>query len=126
MMLALTDKQILLIALLAALYVWSAFRVSAQMARIGRSRARWFLITLLLTAIPAAICLMINRFRYLWAKDDQPADQDVPADQDAETAQNVIRCPRCRKLFVPTGADDPSGVTTCPRCHQMIDPEHLA
>lgn len=124
---ALKPEQILLIALLAAMYVFSAVRVSRQMERLGRSRRKWLIITLLTTAIPAAVYMLHLRFRYLWTK-EQPGQAEPPGagQGDGEQAAAMVRCPRCRRLFAPMPGQESGGLSVCPRCNQAFEPEHLA
>ena len=143
-MLALTQNQILVIVGLAAVYVFFAYRVSRQMARSGHNQWLWFVLSVLLTSLPAAIVMTHERFSWLWKRNqeeqarrsrrgagDAPADaenqqDELAADGADSDVPGMIRCPHCRTLFVPVGPADPSGLTPCPRCGQTFEPEHLA
>ncbi|HOD81419.1 MAG: hypothetical protein BWX88_05318 [Planctomycetes bacterium ADurb.Bin126] len=143
-MLALTQKQILVIAALLVVYVFFAYRVSRQMARNGHNQWLWFVLSVLLTSLPAAIVMTHERFSWLWTRtreeqarrsgrivDPGPAEAESQQDElaDDETGSDVpgmIRCPHCRTLFAPVGPADPSGLTPCPRCGQTFEQEYLA
>jgi len=143
-MLALTQNQILVIAALAAVYVFFAYRVSCQMARGGHNQWLWFVLSVLLTSLPAAIVMTHERFSWLWKRTqeeqarrsrriaggapDEPGNRqdEQAADQAAGDVPGMIRCPHCRTLFAPVGPADATGLTPCPRCGQTFEREHYA
>ena len=97
------------IALVGAMYVMMCFRVAARMASIGRSRAKWFLISLLCTAIPAAMVLR----RHLREAHTGGRGDDRPTG----------RCRHCGAILdtIPKGVP-----TVCGECGMALNEETLA
>ena len=145
-MLALTQNQILVIAALLVVYVFFAYRVSRQMARNGHNQWLWFVLSVLLTSLPAAIVMTHERFSWLWKRtreeqarrssparpgskaDDEETQPPHPTGQTArgDEVPQLVRCPHCGSMVAPAGPADPSGQTPCPRCGQTFEQEYLA
>lgn len=90
----------ILLALLVILYLVSCLRVAARMGAIGRNPVLWFLLTLVLTFLPALIVLR----------------------RHSRTASmfggfaDATRCPHCSEVL--TGAD--ACAERCPVCRMPL------
>ncbi|MFW6133492.1 MAG: hypothetical protein ACOC8F_06305 [Planctomycetota bacterium] len=89
-MLALTPWQWTLVAALAALYAATCIRVALVMRRAGHNPWAWFVITLLLTAIPATVYLSCLRFKSLrpgaGGRDTSGGETAAPPGADDDSA----------------------------------------
>lgn len=106
------DNQIAIIAI-AVLYVITCVRIARRVkSATGRSAAVWFFITLVLTAVPAAIVLLrhYRRMKYPSRKQDLPPR----------------RCRHCGRVLTEKNLDDVIDQQTCPHCGMKIDKDHLA
>jgi uncharacterized paraquat-inducible protein A len=106
-----------LVSILAAMHVAISVRVALAAGVLGRSRARWFFITLCLTGLPAMIVFQRDARRRL--------RQSPPPDPTAPPPGGLVRCPRCRAL-VDRSEIAPLPVRICPRCRQPMDEVNLA
>ena len=105
-----------LVGLIAA-YVLLCVRVALRMKRIGRSPVAWFFITMLLTALPAAIVLLRHHKRQAL---QQPARESRPA-----SLEGPLRCPHCGRVIVEL-VEAPGGIATCPQCGLPVERERPA
>jgi len=116
-MAALSNYQWLQLALIwAGLNLISVLRMMRWARRTGRRRVPWFFITLVFSAVPAAVVALCERFGWLLRRDTRRCRQD----RDAPT-----RCPRCRRILDPLEASC-GGPWTCSRCGLVIDEGRLA
>ena len=107
-----TQSRWLFIAVLAGLYVLTCVRVALQAGKGGRSTVRWFFITLIFTAIPAAIVIVRDRRRI----------------KTASCSATIARCRHCGQ-FLSGELDietDEMGEKICPHCGMKLDEVHLA
>ncbi|MFA6133108.1 MAG: hypothetical protein WC869_03710 [Phycisphaerae bacterium] len=114
------------IALLAAAYLATCLSAAMQMGRIGRSRARWFLITVFCTAIPAAVVLLRHHLAQAGKEQGPEAAPQPRAGSDAPAAPAGRACPHCGLLPLPGESAPPGPVKTCPRCKMIIREEYYA
>ncbi len=117
-MLALTKNQQLQLALVwAALNLISACRMIFWARRTGRKAVTWFFITLLFSAIPAAIVVLCEKFGWLFTRDSR-------RDQPGRSAMS--RCPHCHRLLDPPRPAADGGPATCTHCGLVTDEGPLA
>ena len=97
------------IALVGAMYVMMCGRVAVRMATIGRSGVKWFFISLLCTAIPAAVVLRrhVREARAGGRGDDRATG----------------RCRHCGAVLGRAAGGAPS---VCGECGMTLDEETLA
>lgn len=97
------------IALVGAMYVMMCGRVAVRMATIGRSGVKWFFISLLCTAIPAAIVLRrhAGKVRASGQRDGRPTG----------------RCRHCGAVLGRAAKGTPG---VCGECGMTLDEETLA
>ena len=115
-MAALSNYQWLQLALFwAGFNLISAFLMMRWTRRSGRRRVPWFFITLVFSAVPAAVVALCERFGWLLRRDTRRRrpDRDVPT-----------RCPHCRRILDPLEASS-GGPWTCSRCGLVIDEGRL-
>lgn len=103
---------------LAILYVLTCGMVAYQASRRGRRAVAWFIITLLFTAIPAAILFVMDASRTRRKLND-PERHETPA--PAARAQKPKRCPHCGRQIGRREMDITSGAPKCPGCGLSID-----
>ncbi len=114
-----------LIALLAAAYVLVALHAGLSMRRYGRRWWLWFVLSVLLTVIPAVVCSYVEYFR------------QVRRQREAlhPPAGGVGRCRHCGAVLtgepgrsaaatVPTGGAP--GQPKCPRCGMPAEEDNVA
>lgn len=124
-MTVLAVQQEWFIAMVAAFYLYTCFRVARRMGAIGRSTGKWFLISLFASAIPATIVLIKEMRRRQEAHDEpvrtQPDAKETPQSDDTAHSQAGLprRCPHCHQLLAE---DQPQAVVPqCPSCKMTID-----
>ena len=122
-----TVQQWLLVGLLAALYLMTCFRVAFAMGRIGRSRVKWFFLTLLLTAIPAMIVMWRYRVAAMTParRVDAPRDS-APRGRASREAGGATTCPHCQELIHPEELSSSAGPCVCPRCRLPVGEDATA
>jgi DNA-directed RNA polymerase subunit RPC12/RpoP len=98
------------------LYVIMSVRVARQMRRLGRSPVRWFVITLLFTAIPASFVFLWYNFGWLVRRPEAPPRGEAPPREG-----RMVRCPRCARRVATAELDTTQGATTCPRCGSLFE-----
>jgi uncharacterized paraquat-inducible protein A len=108
------------IIVLVLLHVFISARMAFIAGQLGRSRLRWFLLTLFLTAIPASIVLRRVRDELL-AKQAAAGEEEPPA-----VPKGFLRCPHCRRLIQPKELDAAAPVRTCPRCGLRMEEDASA
>lgn len=140
-MLAMTERQWLILAVAAVAYVLISIHVAIHMGRLGHSRRRWFVISLLLTALPAAVVATLHQLGVLTTK--PKADGPLPKEptgvgerlEAAATAQTpkrresppLVRCPHCgARSPRPDGRDGRDISPRCPRCDMPLEEEKFA
>ena len=126
-MIAMTEFQWLMIALMIAAYFIVCVRMTLRMARIGRSPWLWFFITFFLTGIPAMIVLFRHDVSASKARRAAAERQQTPAGGSGEGAgaPPAGRCPHCRRV-IAAGADELEPVATCPHCNLPIEGTEIA
>ena len=113
------------IGLLMLLYIFTCVRVARQLGRIGRSTTAWFLITLVCTAIPAAIVLQRHRMAEMRQGSQAAASgQGGEGGQDQPAAPQ--RCRHCGGLLGPAQGGPAPPAQTCPHCGMAINEANLA
>jgi len=122
-MLALTETQWFLLILAAAVWTASSVRIALYARKTGRNAVLWFVVTFLLTAIPA---LIVFNLAYFVARRRDPLDKGERVGRDEARPAGPARCPHCRAIIAP--AELPQGPTAkpCPRCGMDIDEAHTA
>ena len=136
-MLALTQNQILLIVALVAVYVFFAYRVSRQMARNGHNQWLWFVVSVLLTSLPAAIVMTHERFSWLWKRtqeeqarrarrgggdEDDADDEGADQEQAEETETDATTGPAATPGDQTAAQDEVPPLVRCPHCGSMVAP----
>lgn len=117
-MIALTSHQWLQLALIwLALNLISAFRMILWARRTGRRSVPWFFVTLIFSAIPAAIVALCERFGWLFTRDSRPAQPG---------RYGRARCPHCHGILDPAEPAGGAGPATCRRCGLVIEEDSLA
>ena len=125
--------QWLLVSMLAALYVFMTYRLAAWAHRNGHNGIFWFILSLLLTAVPALLYFNVlaarAKLRFILGRDEPdappPDHQDDQAEPDGEEAPPPHRrCPHCRRLVV--SRRDASGLDLCPACGLPMDRGDIA
>ena len=106
-----SDSRWILIGILASLYVVMCARVARRVARTGRSFPAWFFISLVLTAVPAAVVLLRHQFSGKAAARGSPS---------------LNRCRHCGHLLEGGPSNHEEPVRTCPNCNMRINEETLA
>lgn len=120
-MIALTNIQWLLLTALAGMYLVTCYRVSRWARQTGRRPVLWFFVTLLCTAIPAAIIDHLDRLRASRPPEDSP-ERDEP--EKNESTGDLRCCPHCGARS--EAATGPDSVSVCPNCGMTRQEEHLA
>ena len=117
-MVALSRHQWLQLALIwLALNLISAIRMIWWARGAKRRVVPWFFITLIFSAIPAAVVALCERFGWLLARDTR---------RDRGGGCGLARCPHCHRLLDPPGPGDEAGPVKCSRCGLVIDKGPLA
>jgi len=107
---ALNAIQWTFVVLLALLYIISCYRTARSMAGGGRSFWRWFLITIVVTAIPAMIITSRDRMKAL----------------KPQSRANLKQCPHCGQLIDPNDADNTLYEGFCPGCRLRYEEDKFA
>jgi len=112
-MVALTNYQITLIALMVACYLAICVRMALRMRRAGRNFWLWLAVTICFTGIPAVLVYFHDRMKQL---------QSPPRRRSRPAASNATsRCRHCGRRYRGDEVDDLDGVATCPNCHLPLD-----
>jgi len=110
------------LALVAGLYVSASVRIARHMGRLGRRPWVWFFITLLLTALPAAVVML----RGGSPRDKRPtAPQTGEATESAGAGPPAARCPHCGGILDAAERRDQTP-RLCPRCRLPLEEGRLA
>jgi len=112
----LTSERLALIVALAALYLFTCYRVSRWARLTGRRPVLWFFLTLLFTALPAAVVHGLGQARR----------SGRAASNRGASRPERRRCPHCGAQFEPGRGRDAGAVPECPRCGMAIDDTHIA
>jgi len=117
-MIALTDVQWVMVALLIACYLAICVRTALRMAHTGRSFWKWLSITVFLTSIPATVVLMREQMRHARAaRRARPRRHEGPDEPEPD----LLRCRHCGKLVRPADLDHTGGLAACPFCRLPVD-----
>ena len=112
-MLALTRPPLAVACVIAwlCLSLVSAVRVFRQFRAMGRPKAAvvWFVVTLLLSAIPFLVYALFHRFGWLFRR--------------AGASTGPTRCPHCHALLEVREAGE---IRTCSRCGMAVDEVDVA
>ncbi|MBI5723064.1 MAG: hypothetical protein HZA50_03820 [Planctomycetes bacterium] len=122
---------------LAAIYVWTCFRIGLTASQYGRRLWVWFLISLCFTAIPAAIFLWIDYFRLRRRQqleedeDDEQVEESAGQLPAATATPAVSTAPAVRAVQPETEPEESSGplpmhAIVCPNCHGILQPGQTA
>ena len=118
----------LFLTLIALLWVAVALRTGISMRAGGRRWWVWFLVSLVCTAIPAAVVAWADylRQRRLYRRamrrgSDEPAE--VPAAQDLPDDVPARRCEHCQLLLEGIELPRVAGRDICPRCSLPLSPD---
>jgi hypothetical protein len=123
-MISLTNIQWFLLVALAGMYLLTCYHVSRWARRTGRRPVLWFFVTLLCTAIPAAIVDQISRIRASRPPEDSPERGEPERNETAVGRGFQASCPHCgARSEAVTG---PDSVSVCPNCGMTRQEEHLA
>lgn len=124
-MIALTNLQLALLVAFGLLYIVTVIRVARWARRTGRNPVLWFFITLLFTAIPAAVVGVIAQLQHQVSAYRGSAGRPGGRPAPQQRPQPPARCPHCQHLL-PAEMDQAGPVSTCPYCRQRLDGERLA
>jgi hypothetical protein len=104
----------------------AAVRIATYMREAGRGAARWFVITLLLTAIPYSAYALVHNFGWLFRRAD--GGEGPGGSGGSGGGASAGRCGRCgRPLGPPDAAADREGLArTCPHCGARVEEERRA
>jgi len=114
--------------ILAAMWVGAALHTSLAMRRYGRRWWLWFVLSLLLTVVPAAVVAHVDFFRELRRQQRLAATG----------GDGVRRCRHCGAVLTDGGAHtgrsgssgpdptDEAAPAVCPHCGMALEDEHLA
>jgi hypothetical protein len=114
----------LVLTLVAVLWVVVALRTGLSMRGSGRRWWVWFLVSLVFTAIPAAVVAWADYLRqrraFCQAGQDEPSEEDdEPPPGDAQAR----RCEHCHLLLEGMELPHVAGRDTCPRCSLPLSPD---
>ena len=125
-MMALTEIQWLLVAVLAALHLATCYRVPRWAKLTGRSPLLWFSITLLLTSVPAAIVCW--RDRKDSSRQAAACRRIAPSATAGDENSSQRRCPHCGVDMNLPGAklESLDGADVCPHCGLAVGEDFLA
>ncbi len=125
---AVTNSSLITIVLaLACMHIILCNRVRVIAVRMGLPAAKWFILSLLLTPIPAMIVFwwynvqgirrrQRGRFRHLLS-----CETSVSGEENAPR-----RCPNCGELIVSDEGRHGGALPTCPHCGLGLDEDTVA
>ncbi|MHC4294600.1 MAG: hypothetical protein ACYSTL_03350 [Planctomycetota bacterium] len=123
-MLALSEIQWVLIVILVLLHAAACYRIPRWAKLTGRDPKRWFFVTLLFSALPAAVMQLQDFFAH---RSRRPGRDTAEGEAD-KSALSQTRCPHCGARSEAGAAVENNSAATniCPRCGMLIDGEFLA
>ena len=111
----------LVLTLIALLWVAVALRTGLSMRGSGRRWWVWFVVSLLFTAIPAAVVAWADYLRQR-----RTCRQAVQGGSDEEGDAQARRCEHCHLLLEGMELPRVAGRDMCPRCSLPLSPEGTA
>jgi len=121
-MCAATNLQWALITVLAAFHLLTCATVAMLARRAGLNAATWFAISLLLTALPAAFCLVRRRAKSTGLAGTKSGKAAAPPAGPKDAT--VKRCRHCGAII--PDRTPPGGPPLCPECRLVIEEDYLA
>ena len=118
----------LIVTLIALLWVAVALRTGVSMRASGRRWWVWFVVSLLFTAIPAAVVAWADylRQRRLFREavhDAMDEDGEAPDAPDSLGDVPARRCEHCHLLLEGIELPHVAGRDMCPRCSLPLSPD---
>jgi hypothetical protein len=116
------------VALLGAVWVLLAGHTAVSMARYGRRGWVWFLITLVLTPVPAAVVSCADWFVSLRRRQVSQRAGDIEDEAPAGDAGDrpVRRCRHCGAVLAGQVGKRIGGRLLCPNCRLPVEEDQLA
>ena len=118
----------LVLTLIALLWVAVALRTGLSMRAGGRRWRVWFLVSLLFTAIPAAVVAWADYLRQRRScrqavQDESDEEGDAQDGQAQAGDAQARRCEHCHLLLEGLELPRVAGRDMCPRCSLPLSPD---
>lgn len=99
---------------LAAVYIWTCFRIGMTASQYGRRLWVWFMISLFFTAIPAAIFLWFDYFRLKRQQQEEEDAEEFENEQEESTAQPAAESVPASAPAQPAAKETPAPSSPAP------------